>query len=53
MPQQANLQDCGVFMLMAMERLTRDAALDFGQCDIPIIRKRIALDVKHGYLSTY
>lgn len=47
-PVQHNGCDCGVFALMAAEHLSRGAALDFSQSDMPFYRAKIAADIMTG-----
>lgn len=51
MPQQNNVVDCGIFMLLVMEHISRGVELQFQQSDIPLLRKRIVLEVTSGKLS--
>ena len=41
-PRQKNGNDCGVFMLMNMDRLSHNRKLDYTQTDIRVYRKKIA-----------
>ena len=41
-PQQQNGTDCGVFMLMNMDRLSHNRKLDYTQTDIRVYRNKIA-----------
>jgi len=44
-PQQMNGSDCGVFACLFAEFIARDAKLSFSQSDIPILRKKIVLEI--------
>ena len=44
-PYQTNGSDCGVFALQYAEHVSRDAALDFDQQDMPILRLKTAADI--------
>jgi len=46
-PTQHNRHDCGMFMLLYMDRLARGAPLDFSQKDIPLFRQRLILTLLH------
>lgn len=48
--QQSNLQDCGVFTLMAADYYARNAPLDFGQAEMPYFRRRIAVEIAQNQL---
>jgi hypothetical protein len=43
--QYTNQVDCGVFVLMYMERLTENRPLDFSLADMPYLRQRLALEL--------
>jgi len=45
-PQQANLWDCGVFLLAAIYQLANGAAVRWQQADMGTLRGRIALSLK-------
>lgn len=49
-PVQNNSFDCGVFTCMYARYLAEDSAFNFNQVDIPIIRKKIALELLHKAL---
>jgi sentrin-specific protease 1 len=40
MPQQSNGSDCGVFTCYALDRLSQSLPFDFGQANMPLLRKR-------------
>ncbi|KAK9826046.1 hypothetical protein WJX74_007714 [Apatococcus lobatus] len=44
-PQQFNGSDCGVFALEFAERQSRNAAMDFQQRDMDVLRKRVVIDL--------
>ena len=44
-PQQENGNDCGVFMLMNMDRLSHNRELDYTQGDIRVYRNKIAVAI--------
>lgn len=50
-PKQRNLWDCGVFVCMFAEYLSRDAPLNFSQKDMPRFRKQIKLEIKKKKLK--
>lgn len=47
-PQQQNLVDCGVFVCMFADFVTKDCPLLFGQQHIDKCRDRIALSILQG-----
>ena len=49
-PVQHNSFDCGVFTCMYARYLAEDSAFNFNQVDIPIIRKKITLELIHKAL---
>ena len=50
LPKQRNSHDCGLFVIMYFFYITRQAHLDFGTCDMPLIRQWLAaLLVAHSY----
>ncbi|BGP53201.1 hypothetical protein JCM8202_002757 [Rhodotorula sphaerocarpa] len=50
-PQQKNMNDCGVFTCMFMESLSRDhPGFDFQQKNMTYLRARIALEIDNGEL---
>jgi len=46
-PTQHNGHDCGMFMLLYMDRLSNGMPLDFSQTDIPLFRQRLILTILH------
>lgn len=44
-PQQGNDDDCGVFVCMLAERMSRNAPLSYRQHGIPSIRKRMQYEI--------
>ena len=44
-PQQANCDDCGVFTCIYANYVSADLPLGFTATDMPLFRKRIALDI--------
>lgn len=44
-PYQTNGSDCGVFALQYAEHVSRNAAFDFDQQDMPYFRLKIAADI--------
>jgi len=50
-PQQSNYWDCGVFVCMFAEYLSRDAPLNFSQKHMDKFRKQIALEIKRKKLK--
>ena len=44
-PYQTNGSDCGVFALQYAEHVSRDAAFDFDQQDMPFLRLKTAADI--------
>ncbi|CAG5095297.1 Oidioi.mRNA.OKI2018_I69.XSR.g14122.t1.cds [Oikopleura dioica] len=44
-PQQKNTNDCGVFVMTFSEYVSRDAAFDFSQDDMPNLRKLIKFEL--------
>jgi sentrin-specific protease 1 len=49
-PQQTNLWDCGVFVLMFAEHLSRGSPLNFSQSDMGRFRKQICIEVTNKQL---
>jgi len=49
-PQQRNGYDCGIFTCVNAEYLARDAALDFTQDDMPILRHRLCYEIFNNKL---
>ncbi|KRK01777.1 sentrin-specific protease 1 [Drosophila yakuba] len=49
-PQQDNMDDCGVFTCMFAEYLTRDASITFCKDDMTYFRKKMALEIAEGEL---
>ena len=49
-PVQHNSFDCGVFTCMYARYLAEDKVFNFNQGDVPIIRKKIALELIHKAL---
>jgi len=45
---QRNGYDCGMFMLLFMDKLSRDLPLDFSQQDMPKYRQRLLLALLHA-----
>jgi sentrin-specific protease 1 len=43
-PEQRNGYDCGVFLIVFADYLSKAAQLDFSQEDIDLFRAKIALD---------
>lgn len=50
-PKQHNVSDCGVFVCMYAEHLSRNAPLKFTQKDMPMFRKQIMLEIKKKQLK--
>ena len=50
MPKQGNGWDCGVFMLEAAARISKNEELDFNQTHMNFIRKRLLVEIKNGQL---
>ncbi|KAI9027660.1 hypothetical protein CLU79DRAFT_697775 [Phycomyces nitens] len=50
-PHQKNMSDCGVFICMFAERLSRNHEMDFSQKDMSLIRRRMVLDISRKYIS--
>ena len=44
-PEQDNNVDCGVFTCYFSNYLSADKALAFGAVDMPLFRRRLALDI--------
>jgi sentrin-specific protease 1 len=44
-PQQENTADCGMFVAKVAEFFARDAAISFGQADMPYFRKRLIWEI--------
>ena len=44
-PYQTNGSDCGVFALQYAEHVSRDAAFEFDQQDMPFLRIKVASDI--------
>ena len=44
-PQQENTVDCGVFTCYFANYISANATLDFSQEDIPVLRRRLTLDI--------
>ena len=49
-PLQDNNHDCGVFLLTAIDYLTRNAKLSFSQADIPSLRRVFVLAIMRAQL---
>ena len=49
--RQYNKVDCGVFILMYADYVTRGAQFDFTQADMPALRRKITLDILNGSSS--
>jgi hypothetical protein len=49
-PQQENTADCGMFVAKVAEFFARDAAISFGQADMPYFRKRLLWEVINTHL---
>jgi len=49
-PQQTNTWDCGVFVLMFAEHLSRGSPLNFSQSDMDRFRKQISIEVTNKQL---
>lgn len=49
-PQQENGTDCGVFTCRFLEMLSRGAAFNFTQENIPYIRRRMVWEIAHAQL---
>jgi sentrin-specific protease 1 len=50
LPVQRNGYDCGVFACMFAEHFAQDVYPDFTQSDMPILRRRMAVEVLTGKL---
>lgn len=50
-PRQRDGGSCGVFVLKTAEHLERGAGVDFGQRDVPLLRKQIVLDLSDGRVA--
>jgi hypothetical protein len=50
-PQQDNSCDCGMFALASASALGADAALSYGQRDMPYLRRRLTLDLLQGQVA--
>ncbi|GAB0492285.1 hypothetical protein MMPV_003547 [Pyropia vietnamensis] len=50
-PRQRDGGSCGVFVLKTAEHLERGAAVNFGQRDVPLLRKQIVLDLQDGRVA--
>ncbi|XP_017106587.2 sentrin-specific protease 1-like [Drosophila bipectinata] len=51
LPQQRNLDDCGVFCCMYAEYISRDQEISFSQENMSYFRKKMVLDVCKGELD--
>jgi sentrin-specific protease 1 len=49
-PKQNNSSDCGVFLCLFAERISRGADFDFSEADCPYFRLRIASEIQLGRL---
>ena len=50
-PKQTNTVDCGVFVSMIADFLSRDLPLNFGEEHMTHCRKRIALSLLRGWVA--
>uniref|UniRef100_A0A915D457 Ubiquitin-like protease family profile domain-containing protein n=1 Tax=Ditylenchus dipsaci TaxID=166011 RepID=A0A915D457_9BILA len=50
-PQQSNCYDCGIFVCLFAESVSRDARLDFKQQQVKEIRRRISKEILDGVMS--
>ena len=49
-PSQANCSDCGVFTTQFAESLSRNSTFDFGQKNMPDVRRRLCYEIIAGQL---
>lgn len=52
-PRQSNGYDCGVFVLVLADHLSRDASLNYSQSDMPLWRSMIAFEIASGKLLNH
>jgi sentrin-specific protease 1 len=50
-PQQTNSNDCGVFMCLFADYVSRDAPYEFGQADMPAFRRQIVISILDNNLD--